>query len=508
MKNTMKNNDVNLQYIPEPSLTFGYGQTAIDPRDGLMLFGPFNLKKVYGTKTIGIVGPDKLRDAMKTYIHRIHAPFLNENASRPSYPGLQAAFGISINFNNVVEVDVPIEKLEYYCKYTDNHQRVHNWTKLYYEALQTYSEEEEISVDVWIIAIPEFVYLYGRPKSKIPASKDNIKEGLSSKKRKEPAMASLFSEFDEEDSKLREAYKYEVNFHNQLKAKLLKLKIVSQIIRESKIQPVSNTSLSSQDQYLETAKAWNISTTLYYKLGGLPWKLGSVRPQVCYLGLVYKKVDESKYANNACCAAQMFLDSGDGMVFRGNVGPWWNPTTKQFHLKKDDAKALISRSLEAYYKRFKNYPEQIFIHSRTYFDDDEWSGFEEATSGKSAIIGVRITERTSLKLYRGNDYCVPRGMMLALSDKKAFLWTKGFIPRIKTQMGLEVPSPLEISISRGNEKIDVVCRDILSLTKLNYNACIYGDGVPVTLKFADSIGEILTAGEIGDVGVLTFKHYI
>lgn len=75
-------------------------------------------------------------------------------------------------------------------------------------------------------------------------------------------------------------------------------------------------------------------------------------------------------------------------------------------------------------------------------------------------------------------------------------------------MGLEVPSPLEVTISRGNEKIDVVCRDILSLTKLNYNACIYGDGVPVTLKFADSIGEILTAGEIGDVGVLTFKYYI
>lgn len=503
-----KNDNVTLQYLPEPSLTFGYGQTAIDPRDGLMLFGPFDSKRVNGSKTIGIVGPLGLRDKMKDYLRRIHAPFLTNISSRPSFPGLQAAFGISVNFNNIVEVDVSIEKLEHYCRYTDNHQRVHNWTNLYYDVLREYIVEEEISVDVWIITIPEFVYLYGRPKSKIPASKDNIKEGLSSKKRKEPAMASLFTEFDEEENKLREAYKYEVNFHNQLKAKLLKLKVVSQIIRESKIQSVFNPLLSTQDQYLETAKAWNISTTLYYKLGGLPWKLGSVRPQVCYLGLVYKKVDETKDANNACCAAQMFLDSGDGMVFRGNVGPWWNPTTKQFHLKKNDAKALISRSLEAYYKRFRKYPEQIFIHSRTYFDDDEWCGFEEATLGKSAIIGVRITERTSLKLYRGNDYCVPRGMMLPLSENKAYLWTKGFIPRIKTQMGLEVPSPLEITISRGTEKIDVVCKDILSLTKLNYNACIYGDGVPVTLKFADSIGEILTAGEIGDVGVLTFKHYI
>lgn len=34
---------------------------------------------------------------------------------------------------------------------------------------------------------------------------------------------------------LREAYEFEVNFHNQLKAKILSAKIVTQIIRESKI---------------------------------------------------------------------------------------------------------------------------------------------------------------------------------------------------------------------------------------------------------------------------------
>ena len=38
-----------------------------------------------------------------------------------------------------------------------------------------------------------------------------------------------------------------------------------------------------------------------------------------------------------------------------------------------------------------------------------------------------------------------------------------------------------------------VLKDILALTKLNYNACIYADGEPVTLRFADKIGEILTA---------------
>lgn len=34
---------------------------------------------------------------------------------------------------------------------------------------------------------------------------------------------------------------------------------------------------------------------------------------------------------------------------------------------------------------------------------------------------------------------------------------------------------------------------VLALTKLNYNACIYGDGQPVALSFADAVGEIVTA---------------
>ena len=38
--------------------------------------------------------------------------------------------------------------------------------------------------------------------------------------------------------------------------------------------------------------------------------------------------------------------------------------------------------------------------------------------------------------------------------------------------------------------------------------CIFGDGTPITLKFANAIGEILTAGPIKDVPPLPFGHYI
>lgn len=497
-----------IKYIAEPNLTFGSNQKAIDPKDGLMLFGPFDNKRIKGSITLGVIGPLPARKAMIDYLKRLHNPILpvKDPQKHPMFPGIESVMGISVNFDNIQQINIENKDIDEALRYTDSHIRINKLVNLYVEPLISYDKEEEMPVNLWMVVIPETIYTYGRPKSKIKNTGDNIKTRIS-RDLLNPLQQNLFPEFQEEDNKIREAYSFEVNFHNQLKARLLGTKIVTQIVRDSKI---SNSGLSdkqiNQEEQVRTAKAWNLASAIYYKLGGLPWKMGEVRQGVCYLGLVYKRTDEK--TRNACCAAQMFLDSGDGMVFKGNVGPWWNPTTKEFHLKKDDAYNIISQSLESYYGRFNAYPQEVFIHAKTYFDDAEWEGFLEATLNKSKIVGVRIRNHNTFKLYRQHSYCVPRGIILQYDDDKAFLWTKGYIPRYKTQLGLETPNPIDVQITRGNADIDIVCKDILSLTKLNYNACIYGDGLPVTLKFADSIGEILTSGKDLDAGVLPFKFYI
>lgn len=497
-----------VKYIAEPNLTFGSNQKATDPRDGLMLFGPFDNKKINGRITLGIIGPLSARNAMISYLKKLHSPVIpiKDSQKHPMFPGLEAVMGISVNFDNVPQINVESKDIESALKYTDSHIRVNKLVSLYVDPLALYVKEEEMPVNLWMVVIPETIFIYGRPKSRIKNAEDNIRTKFS-KELLNPLQQNLFPDFQEEDDKIREAYSFEINFHNQLKARLLGTKVVTQIVRESKISSdgLSDIQIEKEEQ-VRTAKAWNIASAIYYKLGGLPWKMGEVRQGVCYLGLVYKRTDEKN--RNACCAAQMFLDSGDGMVFKGNVGPWWNPTTKEFHLKKEDAYNIISQSLESYYNRFSTYPQEVFIHAKTYFDDAEWDGFSEATQNKSNIIGVRIRNHNTFKLYRQYSYSVPRGIILQYDDYKAFLWTKGYIPRFKTQIGLETPNPIDVQITRGDADIEVVCKDILSLTKLNYNACIYGDGLPVTLKFADSIGEILTAGKELDAGVLPFKFYI
>ena len=97
---------------------------------------------------------------------------------------------------------------------------------------------------------------------------------------------------------------------------------------------------------------------------------------------------------------------------------------------------------------------------------------------------------------------------LFIDDKNSFLWTTGFVPRLQTALGLEVPSPIHIAIDKGDAEISIVTKDILALTKLNYNACQYGDHIPVTLRFADKIGEILTAYPKIKTPPLAFKYYI
>jgi hypothetical protein len=138
---------------------------------------------------------------------------------------------------------------------------------------------------------------------------------------------------------------------------------------------------------------------------------------------------------------------------------------------------------------------------------EEWSGFEEAV-GSIRMNGIRIRNEKIFKLFRSENYPVLRGIAYLRNDRSAFLWTKGFIPRIQSVLGLETPNPLSIQIVRGNANIRDVCKDIMSLTKLNYNTCIFCDGNPVTLKFADTIGEILTAGPNENLKVLPFMYYI
>jgi hypothetical protein len=208
----------------------------------------------------------------------------------------------------------------------------------------------------------------------------------------------------------------------------------------------------------------------------------------------------------------MFLDSGDGVVFKGNNGPWYTGKRGQFHIDESSARELIKKAIETYKDKHpqNKAPRELFVHAKTKFDDSEWRGFLGAAGTDTNVVAVQIQEEYDLKLYRPGKNPVLRGTSLPIDDNLGYLWSRGLVPRLRTYVGKEVPNPLIVKICRGDADMKTVLTDVLGLTKLNYNACRYGDGEPVTLKFADAVGEILTAGPVfGDeVPPLPFKHYV
>ena len=176
--------------------------------------------------------------------------------------------------------------------------------------------------------------------------------------------------------------------------------------------------------------------------------------------------------------------------------------------QKQAAKELGQVVIRSYKNKFNDAPAELFIHGRVRFGDEEWSGFRAAVGSETKLVGVRIREEKNLKLYRKGQNPVLRGTAHIRGKRSAHLWSRGWTPRLQTYPGREVPNPIVIEISKGEALIEIVVQDILALTKLNYNACIFGDGMPITLKFADAIGEILTAAPLKDVPPLPFSNYI
>ena len=504
-----------LDYLPEPDLMFGHAQPLPSTKDGLFLFGPLTEEQTRKEIRYGVIGTDKGIDLFRAWILAVRgfvAAKDSPSAQHRPFPGFASVFGVELPLTPLCTLKVADPDIDGVLLIADRHVAIHRTVDLFASQIQRYVNQEEQSVDMWFVVIPERVHTWGRPQSPPPVAL-RIKSDLLVNAKLAKALSTTASLFDEDNAAV-EAYQYEVHFHNQLKARLLEgpTRAVAQIVRETTIAPetfVRKDGLPGRRLQDPATVAWNLCTTAYFKAIGRPWKLARVRDGVCYVGLVFKKLPDATQEGFACCGAQMFLDSGDGLVFRGAVGPWRSEKTKQYHLSKEKAKELIGMVVTAYAEKHGHPPKELFVHAQNAFSDEEWAGFSEAVSPDTRIVGVRIKDTNGLKLYRPGEHPMLRGTAYLQSSRAGFLWTRGYIPYLATYPGRETPNPLRIDVVRGDADLRIVMEDVLNLTKLNFNACIYGDGRPVTLRFAGAVGEILTAGPVQQSQPpLPFKHYI
>jgi hypothetical protein len=508
---------IEVSVLKEPRLLFNYEQSTEDPRDGLTLFGPLERGKPYGIR-FAVVGTPAGISRLRKWVAKAQLPIGNPvETARPSYPGFEMAFGIPLKQEPEFEIAIDETELHRRINYADSHHRVYKAVDLYEEGIVKTLHSEESGVDLWFVMVPDELYRNCRPKSSVLASDRIVSTGgvWQDDIRTVARGQNLLFE-NELAIELSKAYEYEVNFHNQLKARLLGKQVITQIVRESTIahdevlnergKPLRDLSKVQQDI------AWHLATAAFYKAGGRPWKISGMREGVCYLGIVFKHVEISRDPHMACCAAQMFLDSGDGVVFKGNNGPWYTGRRGEFHVDEESARDLVTKAIATYRDRHpeKKSPKELFVHAKTKFNDTEWRAFKDAAGNETNVVAVQIREEYNFKLFTPGKHPVLRGAALPVDEHLGYLWTRGLVPRLRTYVGREVPNPLCVKICRGDAAMQTVLADVLGLTKLNYNACRFGDGEPVTLKFADAVGEILTAGPVfkDKVPPLPFKHYV
>lgn len=458
---------------------------------------------------VGVIGTPAGLGIYRRWLEQINnfIPAMADAPHHAPYPGFEAAFRTKWSADVTIYEAVSSVEISNAIRKSDRHNAVWETVGIFANRIVERLRSDDASVDLWFVVIPDEVWRLGRPLSR-PTRAESIidpmalgaKRGL--KLLREP---SLF----EEDMRAAEVYRYHVNFHHQLKARLLEHKAVVQVVRESSLS-FGNMGVEVIRRRLQdpATLAWNLTTTSFFKAGGRPWKIANVRPGVCYVGLVFKIQSTPEDRQNACCGAQMFLDSGDGLVFKGAVGPWYSADSKQFHLSRSEAQKLIQQVVSSYSAFHGRPPSELFIHGRTRFNQEEWEGFQEGAGPETKVVCVRISRSQEMKAFRPGRTPVLRGTSLALSDRTGFLWTAGYIPELATYPGREVPNPLMVDITRGEADLEQVMTDVMGLTKVNFNSCIFGDGLPVTLRFADAVGEILVAIPHREGPPLPFRHYI
>ena len=101
-----------------------------------------------------------------------------------------------------------------------------------------------------------------------------------------------------------------------------------------------------------------------------------------------------------------------------------------------------------------------------------------------------------------------RGTVIELGPRDYLLYTRGYIPFIRMYPGARIPNPLEIVEHHGDSSAELVCREILALTKLNWNTCAFASADPVTIDFSRKVAAILKELPEGIEPVSKYRFYM
>lgn len=467
---------MKIKYIDEPELEFG-SSSHIDIKFGIMNYGVLDFDKEDAPRKIhlAIIGVNEDIEIFEEWIEKCKNPIEGKDTKKknlfPKFPGFHTEHGFhsEIITNSNIQGKISPQVFKELSKLSPD-EKSKKAVEIFVNEIEHITTKNH-KVDVLLCAIPKV-----------------LADELS---------VNITDEAEEtEDTNDRSSVVSKYDFRRLLKAEALKYRKPIQIILPStydksvkkKFRIGSQTEGSLQD---EATRAWNFFTALYYKAGGVPWRLirNSQDYQTCYIGVsFYRSLDEETLQTSV---AQVFNERGEGIIIRGGAAKT-SKEDKQIHLDADGAKRLLANALAKYRKEHKTKPARVVIHKTSDYDQNEIDGFVNAIKEE----GIELFDLLSLtksitRLHRNGKYPPLRGTFWELNDETKILYTKGSVDLFQTYPGLYIPKTLKVKVAYHEQSPKYLATELLALTKMNWNNTQLDNSLPITIKAARQVSEII-----------------
>lgn len=446
---------ITCSYFREPPLCFAAGKEHVDPKIGLARFGPTSLdplKRHPSKVRVGFIGTAETVEKAQQWIS-INSRGVAGDETHPDFPGYNADRG----FHSTLELDQDWTELITQSE-SDDLSTIHNRRKRFEQALSLLEEKLQL-LDRKDLK-PEYVIL---------ALPNNLT-------RKIETINYLEGEFGLVHRDLRRAFK----------ARAMKYRIPTQLMDQM------TTEFRDPDNPAKIA--WNFFTGLYFKAGGTPWAPTGLTPGSCYMGVSFYRGLGSANPKMFTSLVQAFDEHGEGLVFRGPDFEWDQHAhqSRSPHLRAEDAYKLVQFALDKYWDEMKQLPSRVVVHKSSRWTTEEKAGIREGLRNKVARYDlVALQRQSAVRLITASKYPPLRGTRFTIENLD-YLYTTGFVPELGQFHGMHVPAPLLIADHVGSDTPrETLIREILILTKMNWNAARLGGLMPITLRFARRVAEIM-----------------
>jgi len=486
--------------LDEPKLLFGGGQEHIDPKLGLSIFGPYcpaeQPSPMLNAINIGIVGPPSMVANAEEWLRLCRETITNSGEQpllAPQFVGISrdSSFRCSLNFGDPMRFAFKQQKLDQALSATNFYDRIRLVAEVYGEAIEALSQRDP-RPNVVICCIPKDVV---DACTKVKRKSGEVRRRAIPKAEKKAITAAemgqgfLWSQMNPLTSIEDDIWEYS-DLRRAIKVLAMQVDMPTQLAWPDSILLHDPEKPTRQDR---ATRAWNFIVALYYKAGGTPWRINSINRDTCLVGLSFYKAMRDPASQLRTAMAQIFTSSGDGYVLRGNTFEWdaRREKSRSPHLDRESASLLVRQILSLYSKQNDGaLPKRLVIHKSSRFWEGERLGFLEAASEIPRTDLVALQWR-GVQFYRTGNYPPLRGTYVKFDDANQLLYTVGYAPALRSYNGPRAPQPIEIVEHFGDTPWLDILKEVLALTKLNWNTAAFNVSEPITLAFSRRVGEIL-----------------